>query len=139
VYKTGDRNNASNYRPISVLLILGKLLEKIMYNRLCVFLDKHSIIYKYQYGFRSKYSTNIALAELVNTLLNDIDKGKKCIGIFVDFRKAFDTVNHFILLKKLHHYGVRGKIHSWFNSYLTKREQFVQLGDVKSTLKKVTF
>ena len=87
------------------------------------FLDLHSILYKHQYGFRKKYSTKLSVINLVNSLLKSIDEGKNTVGIFIDFQKAFDTINHKILLSKLNFYGIRGKALQWFESYLANRSQ----------------
>jgi len=99
IYKSGDVKSLNNYRPVSVLPVFSKILERLMYTRLIEFIDKHSIFYKFQFGFRKNHSTNMAIITLVDKINSAIDNGDHVIGIFLDLRKAFDTVNHQILLK----------------------------------------
>ena len=132
LYKCDDPMMFNHYRPVSLLCTLSKVFEKIMYNRLIKFLDKFSILYEYQFGFRRKRSTHMALISLIDKLTQAIENGEYVIGVFLDFSKAFDTVDHKILLDKLYHYGVRGCAHKWFISYLTDRQQFVTYNGVKS-------
>ena len=102
-------------------------MEKITYSRVFSFLDKNKIFYKQQYGFRPKYSTNHALIDITEKIRETLDKKKVAAGVFVDFQKAFDTVNHEILIKKLDHYGIRGTLNKWFESYLKNRKQHVSV------------
>jgi hypothetical protein len=132
IYKAGDKRNITNYRPISVLPTFSKILERLLYNRMINFLNKHEILSQSQYGFRKKLSTSMALLDLVDKLTNSIENNEYTIGIFIDLAKAFDTVNHKILLDKLYHYGIRGIPHSWFKSYLANRYQYVQLDNTHS-------
>ena len=125
LFKGGDTMLLNNYRPVSILPIFSKVLEKLMYNRLFSFLSKNKLLYKYQFGFRKGYSTNMALITLVDKILTAINNGEYVIGVVLDLRKAFDTVNHEILLKKLYKYGIRGVAYNWFESYLHNRAQFV--------------
>ena len=97
-------------------------------------LEKHKILYKYQFGFRSKYSTNHALISITENIRQALDNRMHACGIFVDLQKAFDTVNHDILLSKLHHYGIRGIANKWFASYLTNRKQFTSILGFDSNL-----
>jgi len=122
----------SNYRPISLLPVFSKLLEKLIYNRVMNFLKKYSVLYKYQFGFRKGHSTNLALIDVIDTINMALDNKEYVIGVFCDLQKAFDTVNHEILLRKLDHYGIRGILHAWFTDYLTDRNQFVTINDVNS-------
>ena len=92
-----------------------------MYNQLINFIDKNKILYKYQFGFRKLHSTNHAIISLVE-IVNALDSGKILIGVFLDLKKAFDTVDHCILLEKLYKYGIRGTLWDWFKSYLESRK-----------------
>ena len=121
VYKGEDETLPENYRPISLLSIYNRLFEKILYRRLIKFIDKNDILYDLQYGFRNKHSTQHAILDIVNTIHFNMDNRKYSCGIFIDLKKAFDTVNHEILLTKHEHYGIRGVINSWFRSYLQGR------------------
>ena len=131
----GDKMLVSNYRPISLLSNINKIFEKLVYSRLYSFLNIHNCIHELQFGFRAKHSTNHALTSLTEMIREALDGSNFACGIFVDFQKAFDTVDHTILLKKLEHYGVRGLANNWFKSYLTNRQQFVSINGFNSTLK----
>ena len=133
VYKKGSRLTISNYRPISLLSNLNKIFEKVIFNRVYDFLEDYDLLYKYQFGFRKKHSTNHALISITEQIREALDSNKKAVGIFVDFQKAFDTVNHKILLNKLDHYGIRGNTNNWFKSYLTDRKQFVSINGFDSS------
>ena len=109
-----------------------------MSNRLTNFLNRHRLLSDQQYGFRQNLSTDFALLELSDKIAEAIDRKKFMIGIFVDLSKAFDTLNHNILLQKLISYGIRGSVNDWFRSYLEDREQFVLLNDVSSNKRKIT-
>ena len=132
LYKCDDPMLFNHYRPVSLLCTLSKVFEKVMLNRLIKYLEKFSILYEYQFVFRRKRSTHLALITLIDKLTQAIENGEYVIGVFLDFSKAFDTVNHEILLDKLYHYGVRGCAHKWFSSYVTDRQQFVTYNGMKS-------
>ena len=110
IYKKGSKLLPSNYRPISLLSNINKIIEKIVFSRVFSFLETNNIIYKLQYGFRPKYSTNHALINITEKIRDALDQGYMAGGVFVDFQKAFDTVNHRILINKLSHYGIRGNV-----------------------------
>ena len=131
--KAGDPMQLSNYRPVSVLPLFSKILERLMYNRMISFINKHKLLYKFQFGFREGHSTNLAMIYLVDKISNAIESGDFVLGLFLDFTKAFDTVNHAILLKKLEFYGFRGIALQWFESYLSGREQYVDYQGVSSS------
>ena len=104
-----------------------------MYNYLIGFITKHDILYKFQFGFRKQYSTNHAIISLVEKINDALYRGKVVIGVYLDLKKAFDTVDHSILLKKLYAYGIRGNILKWFKSYLETRQQYVFINGTCST------
>lgn len=132
LYKKGDDTLPSNYRPISLLSVLDKLLEKIVYRRLIEFLDMHKVIINNQFGFRKNHTTTMALLHAIETCYREIDKNNYVLGIFFDLQKAFDTVDHNILLDKLQNYGIRGLMHKWITSYLSHRKQFTVVNDCHS-------
>ena len=132
IFKSGDSTKMSNYRPISILSFFSKIFEKLMYNILNNFLYKNDVIYKYQFGFRKKHSTQHAIITLVDRITSSLDSGDLVIGVFLDLKKAFDTVDHHILIKKLFSYGIRGNTLKWFQSYLTDRSQFVSYDGIES-------
>jgi len=133
VFKNGDKKLLNNYRPISVLPVFSKILEKIMYSRLSSYLEINSFLTDKQYGFREKHSTYMALVDLIDKITNEIDNKKFSLGIFIDLSKAFDTINHTILLNKLNLYGIRGVANNWFRSYLHNRLQYVHLQNSNSS------
>ena len=134
IHKGGSTQDVNNYRPISLLSIFDKIIEKLMHIRLYSFLEKHNILFHNQFGFRKKNSTVYALTQITETIKESIDGGKYGCGIFIDLRKAFDTVNHEILLLKLEHYGIRGDMLNWFKSYLSGRKQYVSINGKSSEL-----
>ena len=133
LFKSGNAKDVSNYRPISVLSSFSKVFEKAMYIRVISYLNKFAILNEAQYGFRKNYSTYMALLNLHEKITAACDKKEFGIGVFVDLQKAFDTINHTILLHKLEHYGLRGIVLKWFESYLTNRKQYVLYNGTKST------
>ena len=133
LYKTGDRHHFTNYRPVSLLPQFSKILEKLFNNRLDKFINKHKLLSDSQYGFRANSSTSLALTESIEEITNAIDHKLHSVGIFIDLKKAFDTINHNILINKLERYGIRGLVLHWVRSYLSNRKQFVKLGDYCSS------
>jgi len=118
--------------------VFNKLLEKIVYRRLFTFLSKTNALYKFQFGFRKNHSTSLALLDVLDSCYKNIDANNKVIGIFLDLQKAFDTVQHHILLTKLHNYGIRGVMHNWLKNYLQNRKQFTVVNNVSSNIGSVT-
>ena len=137
IYKKGEISDISNYRPIAVLPYMSKIIEKCLCNRLFDFLDKNMILSNSQFGFRPKYSTVDAISELVEHLYDSLNLKLSTVNIFVDFSRAFDTVDRSILLRKLEAYGIRGVPLELFRNYLTNRKQFVQINEFASSLKPV--
>ena len=123
VFKYGDCVNLNNYRPISVLLTIARAFEKLKYQQLYELLDKNKILGKQQYGFRSRHSTALALSQATNHWLMNIDNGSMNSVVFLDIRKAFDTIDHQILIKKLSQYGIQDDELNFFQSYLENRTQ----------------
>ena len=132
LYKSKDHQLLVNYRPISLLPVFSKILEKVVYKKLIGFLDMHKIIYKSQYGFRTNHSTIHAVTEFVNNATNSCENGEHTLGVFLDLSKAFDCINHDILIRKLYHYGIRGSVLEWFRSYIKNRKHYVSFMNMKS-------
>ena len=131
-YKGDNKRLLNNYRSISFLPAFSKILERLMNKRLLDVLNKNEILVKNQFGFREKHSTYMAILDLVDKICHKIDSKNYSMGIFIDLSKAFDTINHKILIDKLEYYGIRGVELQWFISYLSKRSQHVQIGDICS-------
>ena len=127
IYKDSDQHEFNNYRPISLLSSLSRLLESIVSFQLTSFAEAHNIFYQHQYGFRANHSVAHPLLHFTENILKAQNEGKINISIFVDLKKAFDTVSYEILLAKLEHYGVRNTELLWFRNYLTNRTQYVSL------------
>ena len=132
IYKAKDEQQFTNYRPISLLPTISKVLEKVMHKRLYNFLNSENILFKSQYGFRKKHSTNHAISELVMKILDAFDNKEYTVGIFLDLSKAFDTIDHSLLINKLKFYGIRGIALEWFKGYLSDRKQFVDYNGIPS-------
>ena len=137
IFKKGSRLQVCNYRPISLLSNLNKILEKLVFSRMYKFLEEYNCIYSLQFGFRAKHSTNHALIDITEKIRNALDNKNHVCGVFVDLQKAFDTVNHNILLSKLNHYGIRGTANDWLSSYLSNRSQYVSITGFDSTCQKI--
>ena len=121
LYKGDDCMVFNDYRPVSILCALSKVFERVMNERLLHFLNEFDILYKFQFGFRKDCSTHMALITLMDKLTTALENGEFMVGVFLDFSKSFDTINHQILLDKLYHNGRRGVALSWFESYLSGR------------------
>jgi hypothetical protein len=147
VFKKGCKTNIENYRPISLLSVFSKLFEKCYLKRLLSFIHKHQIFSRHQHGFRQNMSTESAIFNLVTGILSDINKNHKTAGIFLDLSKAFDCVEHDVLISKLYKYGIRGNCLEFIKSYLFGRTQSVMLKSIinnteeisKSNKENVTF
>ena len=132
VYKNGDATDPANYRPISTLSSFSKVFEKLIYNHLYTFLEKYGIFVLVSIWFRKGYSTEQAVLEITDSRKKAMDKKLVTCGIFLDFSKAFDTINHDILVSKLYRYGIRGNPLRWFENYLYNRNQVFKIGDTIS-------
>ena len=122
----------TNYRPISILPTFNEILEKLMHKRLQNFLQKNKILFQQQFGFQKSKSTSLAILDIYNNLTKSMENNSFSCCVFLDFAKAFDTVNHDILPSKLEHYGIRGVANKLFKSYLYNRPQTVKIGKEKS-------
>jgi len=137
IYKKDSPESFSNYRPVSVLPCFSKILERIVHDRCYDFLSINNILYKRQYGFRYMHSTYMAVLDFIKDINVAIDNNMYTAGIFMDLSKAFDTIDHNILLHKLYHYGFRGVSHNWFTSYLMNRKQYVSYNSTLSSYENV--
>lgn len=132
IYKAGDKSNISNYRPISILNTFSKIFEKCLKDRLIEFLDQNKTLSDCQFGFKSGLSTTDAVCELCELVTGHLDGGRRCLAVFLDLARAFDTVPHGSLLQVLESYGIRGAVLDVFSDYLRDREQSVRIGNVMS-------
>ena len=121
VFKSGDKHKFTNYRPISILPSISKLLEKVVYNQIYDLITNHKILSPNQFDFRKKHSTYMAINNLYDIITNAIDRKLHTVCIFLDLSKAFDTLDHSILLQKLNHCGIRGISNDWIKNYLKGR------------------
>ena len=137
LFKSGNSELLSNYRPVSILPCLSKIFEKIIYTRIMTFFEDKKLFSENQFGFRENRGTTLAILTLINKVVTGFNENKNTLGVFLDFRKAFDTVNHKILLKKLDKYGIRGNCLKLIESYLSNRQQFVQINEVNSSMQSI--
>ena len=134
IFKSGDTSDMNNYRPISLICNFCKILEKIVFLRLSDFLAEKNIISPEQFGFRPSHSTIHPMTQILNAAASTLNAKKHMLIIFCDLKKAFDTCNIRILLKKMQKMGITGTELLWFESYLTDRKQYVSINDCKSSL-----
>lgn len=139
IFKQGDKKQTNNYRPITLTSTVSKLIEKCIKKRLLAFLDKYKLIDANQFGFREGSNTEKAICKVTEDILKTLDQGKKVVAIFLDLMKAFDTVDHHILLRRLENIGVRGITNNLIRSYLSGRMQSVRLNDTKSDKRLVEY
>jgi retron-type reverse transcriptase len=131
--KSGDKTDVNNYRPIAILSVFSKIFELAMCNRLISFVTKYNILNDSQYGFIKGRSTISAIGDFVTKVLNALDNRERVMGIFYDFSKAFDTVNHRTLLEKLRQMGISGLANDWIASFIKDRRQVVKITDDKGS------
>ena len=132
IFKSDNASLAQNYRPISILAAFSKIFERAVYNRIFQFLVDNDISFKHQFGFRPGHSTSHSLINFVNKVAKAVECQKYLAGIFLDLSKAFDTLDHAILLSKLEACGITGTAHQWITDYFRNRMQYVQIDDSKS-------
>ena len=139
IFKSGDKHDYNNYRPISLLSSFSKLMEKVVARQLVGFLNYHNLLYKHQYGFRANHNCSQPVLHFTEKVYNALNQkpSLQTLAIFIDLKKAFDTVDHDILLKKMDHYGIRGISNKWFENYLKDREQFVSVHGIDSDTQKI--
>ena len=132
IFKGGDHSKLVNYRPISILPCISKIIERLMYVRLYSYLSKYSLLHAEQYGFRSGVSTQDALTNLVENVTKKLDNHESVSVLYLNVSKVFDSLNHEVLLFKLQRYGLRGIVYKWFESYLSACMQYVECYGIKS-------
>ena len=135
IHKKEDTITVSNYCPMSLLSVFSKIFEKAMYYRIYSFLCKYKLINTNQFSFCSNHSTEHAPISLVETIKKYLDNDKMVCRVFIELQKAFNSVNHEVLLEKLKHYGIRSKENNWFCSFLTNRKQYVSISGFFSQTK----
>ena len=140
LFKSGDQHIFNNYRPISILPAFSKILEKVVSIKLMKFMESQNLLFQHQYGFRPRHSTIHPIIHLLNKIAIANDKPSKdlTLSVFIDLSKAFDTISHNILLKKMENLGIRGVARTWFENYLSNRHQYMELYGKKSNRKVVT-
>lgn len=138
LYKKGSKNLCENYRPISILSVFSKITEKVINDQILNYLENNNLLYENQFGFRKNLGTTDALIEFTNQTLNSFNQGKCVLGIFIDFSKAFDTVDHNILLQKMNLLGFTDSVVKWVEDYLTNRKQCTRLHNLLSGWENVT-
>ena len=134
LYKKGVKNDNNNYRPITVLIQFNQIFERLISKRMISFFERFELFTKKQFGFLKKHCTEHAILDLKEYVINNLENKEITAVLFLDLQKAFDTVDHDILLQKLHHYGVRGNIHKLISSYLSGRKQYTNVKGVMSDL-----
>jgi hypothetical protein len=138
LYKKGPNNVLDNYRPISLLTALSKVFEKVVFHQLHSYFQTNALFFQSQYGFRPNHSTELAALEFCDLIINEIENKKFPLSIFLDLSKAFDTIDHSILLEKLNFYGIGNTESNWFKSYLCERKQLVEINNARSPLLNIT-
>ena len=138
IFKSGDKNIKSNFRPISVLPILWKVLEKLVSKQLMTYLNENSLLYKFQSSYLKGFSTITALTCITNDMFNSMENTEITLLTLSDLSKAFDSLDHGMLVDKLHKYGITGTSLKWFTNYLADRTQCLKIGCTRSDPLKVT-
>lgn len=133
LFKKNDKTEVGNYRPVSILSIISKVVEKVVYDQIETYLDEKKLLYKFQSGFRGRFSTDTCLIHLTDFIKFEMDKGHLIGMVLLDLQKAFDTVDHDILLMKMEALGFSQDVIRWFRSYLSDRRQLVDLSGTLSS------
>ena len=139
IFKSGSREILSKYRPITLLMAMSKIFEKLMYNRLNTYLEGNNILSDTQFGFRKGKNTEDAVLEFLDNAYMSLNNSDIFAAVYLDLSKAFDTVKHSILMKKLYHLGVRGTVFDWFKSYLSNRITYVSINNTDSSTKPIKY
>ena len=137
LWKSGEKTDPNNYRPISILSFVSKVFERLVFNRISHFIETTNQLHKYQFGFRSKRSCVHAIAEITGEMRKGLDAQKVVFSCFMNLSKAFDTVDRQFLLYKIENYGLRGKIFDNLKNYLKDRFQYIKIGSKNSEMKPV--
>ena len=140
IHTSGDQTSLNNYRPISLLPVFSQLIEKLMYNQIMSFIERNDILNKHQYGFRKNHTTHPIL-HLLNHIADCTNKPNPelTMAIFINLKKAFDTISHDIMINKLYKYGIRGVAYNWITNYLTDRKQYVLYDKTESKTELITY
>ena len=138
LFKEGRKDNVDNYHPISILPAISELLEWVVHTQLVSYLQENRLLSPFQCGFCKQHSTTFAALSFADTIWQNIDQGFMMGAVFVDLPKAFDTIDHSILLRKLHFLGIKGKEWNWFENYLSGRTQVVGIGGASSDSQHIT-
>ena len=133
LHKKENRELMDNYRPVSLLNAFSKVFERAAYNQLYKYFQDNDLFYTHQYGFRTQHSTELASNELIDLIYKDLDDKKNPIVVYMDLSKAFDTLDHKMLISKLKYYGIQGAALTWFTNYLENRQQYVEVNGHKSS------
>ena len=132
LFKSGNATELDNYRPISILPVLSKVLERVVHTQFIDYLESNRLFYKYQFGFRRQHSTNLAVTFFTDSVHRTMDNGQLIGSVYIDLRKAFDTVDHSCLLEKLKTIGVHSQEHVCFTDYLFNRHQTIVYENCKA-------
>ena len=138
LFKKNDKTQFSNYRPISLLPSISKIFEYVIFNQVSSYLNNHNLLTSHQFGFRAGHSTELAALKLVNYLIAEMNNGQCPINIYMDLSKAFDTLDHSILLKKLEYYGICGLENKLLCNYLSNRHQYVEYNRTSSSTRSIS-